>query len=753
MAKEHDILINRDSNGKIRIVDISLDWNDDLHAFLIQRKTSVMGGKITEQPIIEIKRGLASRSVQEQALLQYKSNIKKYLDKGYKNIKDLGYNSLNEFNPDEILDKNQTDANGFKKHMLAKSSNDVATKIFDSVPVWYASRKIDGCFKGNTMITTDQGLKRIDEIVNKKLQLNVLSYNETTQQLEYKPIINWFDNGTASSKDFCQIQLTHGKTLVCTKNHKFYSNREWIEIEKCQTVNKITLSNEQESLLLGTLLGDSCFTFDYRQKNPSYRFALCHKDPSFLQQVIELLGFTGKYSEFTSGYGSKCYRFTSSALVDLLDCNKYYHLENGRYIRNLYTAEFLNNNLTDLGVSIWIADDGSISYNNGNKNTPILHISTEGWDIKQIEEFEKFFKLRYNITITRIVDKRKVNDKQAGIRLRFKTTDTLKLLNILKNYIFKSVEYKYYYTDGKYATLEQSISEVPVLIKPVKSSNRIHKYDIEVADNHNYFANGFLVHNCRCSFYWKDNQIHTASRGGGNYDAACQDFINHPKFIEFFKKHPDIVLDGEMYKFGLSLQQISGCIRTELSEGKYKLEYYIYDTMTEDKTFEERLQELEMIKNELNLDFQPEREWDEDDLRVQIVPHEKVSGWSNIKKLHDKYVNEGWEGLVIRDPSKKYKYGGRSNNMIKVKERQEETFTIVGYELGLRGVEDMVFRMKTQGNIEFLAKPMGSREVKENYMKNIDSLIGKPGECTFFYLSDDGVPLQPVFKAVRLDLM
>lgn len=135
MAKEHDILINRDSNGKIRIVDISLDWNDDLHAFLIQRRTSIMRGKITEQPIIEIKRGLASRTVTQQAELQYKSNVKKYLDKGYKNIKDLGYNSLNEFNPDEVLDKNQTDSNGFKKHMLAKSSNDVATKIFDSVPV------------------------------------------------------------------------------------------------------------------------------------------------------------------------------------------------------------------------------------------------------------------------------------------------------------------------------------------------------------------------------------------------------------------------------------------------------------------------------------------------------------------------------------------------------------------------------------------------------------------------------------------
>lgn len=125
-----------------------------------------------------------------------------------------------------------------------------------------------------------------------------------------------------------------------------------MEIEKCQTANKIILSEEQESLLLGTLLGDSCFTFDYRQKDPSYRLVLSHKDLSFLKQVIDLLGFTGKYSEYTSGYGSKCHRFTSSTLVDLLDCAKYYHLKNGKYIRNLYTAEFLNDNLTDLGVSI-----------------------------------------------------------------------------------------------------------------------------------------------------------------------------------------------------------------------------------------------------------------------------------------------------------------------------------------------------------------------------------------------------------------
>ena len=42
-----------------------------------------------------------------------------------------------------------------------------------------------------------------------------------------------------------------------------------------------------------------------------------------------------------------------------------------------------------------------------------------------------------------------------------------------------------------------------------------------------------------------------------------------------------------------------------------------------------------------------------------MVPQEKVVGWANIQKLHDKYVGEGFEGIVIRDPSKVYNFGGR----------------------------------------------------------------------------------------------
>lgn len=250
----------------------------------------------------------------------------------------------------------------------------------------------------------------------------------------------------------------------------------------------------------------------------------------------------------------------------------------------------------------------------------------------------------------------------------------------------------------------------------------------------------------RCSFYFKDNEIHTASRGGGNYDMATSDFRNNPTFIQFFKNHPGYILDGELYKHGKSLQQISGAVRKE-SEVNHWLEYYIYDIQSP-KIFSSRLQTLQEISKELNLGFDPNREWNDTDLRIQIVPQEKVTGKNNIIAIHDKYVSEGWEGCVVRDPNKPYKFGGRGSEMIKFKMYKDGEFVITGISEGLRD-EDMCFTLETSDGIEFKAKPMGSRELKNQYRNDLPSIIGKMATVKYFYLSDDGTPLQPVLKAIR----
>ena len=275
------------------------------------------------------------------------------------------------------------------------------------------------------------------------------------------------------------------------------------------------------------------------------------------------------------------------------------------------------------------------------------------------------------------------------------------------------------------------------------------KVATSVFDKIKYWYGSRKIDGVRCSFYWKDGEVRTASRGGGDYDASTSFMRHNPKLIQFFEEHPDIVLDGELYKHGKSLQQISGAARLEKdTAGMDWLEYYIYDVMDSTKTFEERLDILHDITDELNLGFNPEREWDDGELKFQIVPQETVVGWANIQKLHDKYVGEGFEGIVIRDPSKVYNFGGRTNAMIKVKMYKDAEFKIVGYEDGLRP-EDMVFVCETELGIKFEAKPMGPRELKWEYLDRMDEIIGKMATVKYFYLSDEGCPLQPVLKCIR----
>lgn len=275
------------------------------------------------------------------------------------------------------------------------------------------------------------------------------------------------------------------------------------------------------------------------------------------------------------------------------------------------------------------------------------------------------------------------------------------------------------------------------------------KVATSVFDKIKYWYGSRKIDGVRCSFYWKDGEVRTASRGGGDYDASTSFMRHNPKLIQFFEEHPDIVLDGELYKHGKSLQQISGAARLEKdTAGMDWLEYYIYDVMDSTKTFEERLDILHDITDELNLGFNPEREWDDGELKFQIVPQETVVGWANIQKLHDKYVGEGFEGIVIRDPSKAYNFGGRTNAMIKVKMYKDAEFEIVGYSEGLRP-EDMVFVCETKEGKEFEAKPMGPRELKWEYLDRMDEIIGKMATVKYFYLSDEGCPLQPVLKCIR----
>jgi RNA ligase (TIGR02306 family) len=61
------------------------------------------------------------------------------------------------------------------------------------------------CFVGSTKIITQDGLKYIRDIVNHKIQCNVLTYNERNDNIEWSPITNYYK--FKSTEPMCDITI------------------------------------------------------------------------------------------------------------------------------------------------------------------------------------------------------------------------------------------------------------------------------------------------------------------------------------------------------------------------------------------------------------------------------------------------------------------------------------------------------------------------------------------------------------------
>lgn len=337
---------------------------------------------------------------------------------------------------------------------------------------------------------------------------------------------------------------------------------------------------------------------------------------------------------------------------------------------------------------------------------------------------------------------------------------TLKFNSLVKEYL-----------DKGYVTVDKHPNEYSeVELNEIFGENKTNQAGVikpqlakqsDKVTNRKIFDNEWLasrkINGVRALFYFDGSEIHVASRGGDMYDYSTIHLREHPVLLEIFTKYPTLILDCELYKFGKSLQQCSGAARLEKNAVDCDwLEMYCYDCIFTDNMemiAKDRIKFIQDIATKFNLTFDPTRIWQPGELQIQIVPHVIVSGWNNMKILHDQYVSEGWEGLVIRDPGKVYIPSGRTNAMIKIKNYLDETFKVVGYELGLRGSEDMVFICKMQDGRTFKASPMGDRRTKEEYVQNFKTkYLNQLGDCKYFEYSDEGIPCQPKFICFRYDL-
>jgi ATP-dependent DNA ligase len=121
-----------------------------------------------------------------------------------------------------------------------------------------------------------------------------------------------------------------------------------------------------------------------------------------------------------------------------------------------------------------------------------------------------------------------------------------------------------------------------------------------------------------------------------------------------------------------------------------------------------------------------------------------------MKRLHDKYVREGYEGLILRNKDGLYKIGQRSSDLLKYKEFLDEEFRIVGHTIG-DGVEAgcVIWTCVTKEGHQFSVRPRGTHEERIEAVKTAAKQIGKKLTVRFQEWTEDKKPRFPVGLAIR----
>ena len=280
-----------------------------------------------------------------------------------------------------------------------------------------------------------------------------------------------------------------------------------------------------------------------------------------------------------------------------------------------------------------------------------------------------------------------------------------------------------------------------VKVQKIEYVDSQDRYDLEVEDNENYFANSILVHNCR-AVVTKDGMV--AGRSG-------KPIISAPHIFEdmklIFEKYPDLAFDGELYADSLahnfekliSLAKKTKPTESDLIQSKNELQYHIYDIVDTSMLFTERQNVIQKIF----------REYLDDVDSVKMVPTVQVIDREHMDKLYAEYIMNGQEGQMIRTNAK-YQ-GKRSSDLLKRKEFEDAEFEILGVIEGQGTWQNMAKSLKvvTPNGDVFHAGIKGTQEYCRNLLENANDVIGKFATIRYQNLSNAGIPRFPVVQIIH----
>lgn len=369
---------------------------------------------------------------------------------------------------------------------------------------------LDECFTYDTKIITEFGEKNIGDIVENGLDVKILTYNHKNKIFEYKKINRWI----RKNKDtIYKIKLNNGVFIECTDNHKFYvNNKGYVRAKELTTTDDLYMLSEttykETNLEEGGILFKELFVNNKEQK-------ITTKTKG--SQVSQKLSRMWKSNEFYNRNKNEkekllfCEMFEQSKIKQRGSKRK--EKKNNRKKWGLVKS---NANHTyqksSYGKTILSKDEKKQSneklgeFRKNERKTKRENIFIEGWEWKNNTSTRNVIsdvRGRLGVGITNFNRKRKTFIQkfttflQSGYReskfeninrSRWEVSQNKKM-EILGQTKDKGIEFV-------------RVESIEILERGSydKSTNVYSKntrvYDLEIEDNHNYFANNILVSNC-----------------------------------------------------------------------------------------------------------------------------------------------------------------------------------------------------------------------------------------------------------------
>jgi len=201
--------------------------------------------------------------------------------------------------------------------------------------------------------------------------------------------------------------------------------------------NEEPLSEHQEQIILGSLLGDG-----FLDKSGSFRLRHSVKQIEYARWVLKKLSnhstyedvkVSDDYDERHDSFNKTCF-FSTLSHSGIREIIKYTYLDGERKV----SIEWLNK-INDLGLAIWFMDDGTTDFSHRNTwdSLPVCKIFTCSFSYAENKIIQGWFKDKYGINPS--IKYKKVNKNPY---LYFNCDDSLKLISIINPFVIDSMRYK-----------------------------------------------------------------------------------------------------------------------------------------------------------------------------------------------------------------------------------------------------------------------------------------------------------------------